>query len=136
MRFTYQHLILPIPPLNVILDTISITNAGDEGIYVNKATASMNNITIAGVNGDGIYGSEADISLTDGSVTNLGNDALSCTSCNLSIANSVFLEALVKVSLSMIARANFLVFLQRTMENREYIALEEIPFYILLLHWQ
>lgn len=75
-------------PFNVILDTISITSSGDDGISLTRVTADMNNITITDPNGSGIYATNASIALHDGSISGAGNDGLSCSSCDLSITNS------------------------------------------------
>ena len=75
-------------PLNVIMDTISITNAGDEAIYLSGATADLNNITITDALGDGIQGTDADITLVDGAISGSGNDGFYCSNCTLSVSNS------------------------------------------------
>ena len=75
-------------PLNVIIDTISVTNAGDDGLSLTNTSANLNNITITGSASDGIYGVGADITLNDGVISTSGNDGIVCSSCTMSVTNS------------------------------------------------
>ena len=75
-------------PINAILDTVSITNPGDDGIYINGATVDLNNITITDPKGSGLEGSSADITLNNAIISGSKDDAIYCSNCTLDISNS------------------------------------------------